>query len=205
MKTFLMLSFCLFSISVLYAQNPEWINYTTSGLPDNGILSIAIDGSGNKWIGTYGGLAKFDGTTWTVYTTSNSGLPDNRVASITIDGSGNKWIGTDGGLAVYKEGGVVSVKEISNKIIPKAFTLLQNYPNPFNPSTNIIFNLPTKSFVSLKVFDLLGRDVATLMSQEKSAGTYNVTFDARKLPSGVYFYRIQTKEFTQTKKLILMQ
>jgi hypothetical protein len=59
--------------------------------------------------------------------------------------------------------------------------------------------------VSLKVFDLIGREVATLMNQEKPVGTYNVTFDASILPSGVYFYRIQTKEFTQTKKLILLR
>lgn len=97
MKIFLVLFYCIISISVIYAQNPEWRNYTTSnsGLPNNTIQTIAIDDSGNKWIGTNGGgLAKFDGTTWTVYTTSNSGLPDSIIQSIAIDGSGNKWIGT---------------------------------------------------------------------------------------------------------------
>jgi len=184
-----------------------WTVYTTSnsGLPDNYVHSIAIDGSGNKWIGTGGGLAKFDGTTWTVYTTSNSGLPYNGILSIAIDGSGNKWIGTGGGLALYKEGGAVSVKETPSKNIPEAFVLFQNYPNPFNPSTNITFNLPSKSFVSLKVFDLLGREVATLVNQEKPAGTYNITFDAGKLPSGVYFYRLQAGSFIETKKLILLR
>ncbi len=76
------------------------------------VLSLAIDGSGNKWIGTWAGLAKFNGTNWTVYNTSNSGLPDDGVLSFAIDGSGNKWIGTyKGGLAVYNEGGIVSVEE----------------------------------------------------------------------------------------------
>ncbi len=89
----------------------NWTVYNTSnsGLPDNGVRAIAIDGQGNKWIGTYGGgLAKFDGVNWTVYKTSNSGLPNNDVWAITIDGQGNKWIGTGGGgLAVYREGGVI--------------------------------------------------------------------------------------------------
>jgi hypothetical protein len=69
-------------------------NTSNSGLPDNSILSIAIDVSGNKWIGTSGGLVKFDDTNWTLYNTSNSGLPYNSVSSIAIDGSGNKWMWT---------------------------------------------------------------------------------------------------------------
>jgi hypothetical protein len=89
--------------------------------------------------------------------------------------------------------------------IPTEYVLSQNYPNPFNPSTIISFSLPSKAFVSLKVFDLLGREVAMLMSQEKSAGTYNVTFDARKLPSGVYFYRLIAGDFTQVKKMLLVK
>ena len=77
------------------AQTGLFIIQSNSGLPDNNVSSIAIDGSGNKWIGTWGGdLAKFDDTNWTVYNTSNSGLPNNHVSSIAIDGSGNKWIGT---------------------------------------------------------------------------------------------------------------
>jgi sugar lactone lactonase YvrE len=184
-----------------------WTVYTTSnsGLPFNYVTSIAIDGSGNKWIGTGGGLAKFDGTTWTVYTTSNSDLPENDVTSIVIDGSGNKWIGTDGGLAVYKEGGVTSVKEIANKNIPESFVLFQNYPNPFNPSTVISYQIASTGKVSLKVYDILGREVATLVNDMKAAGNYTATFNASKLPSGVYFYRLQAGTFTQTKKLVLLK
>lgn len=74
-----------------------FFNKDNSGLPDNSVMSIAIDGSGNKWIGTGSGLIKYDGLTWTNYTTSNSGLPHNVVTSVAIDGSGNKWIGTNGG------------------------------------------------------------------------------------------------------------
>ncbi|MCX7761424.1 MAG: hypothetical protein N2252_01155, partial [Candidatus Kryptonium sp.] len=80
-------------------------NKLNSGLPDNRVYSIAIDGQGNKWIGTDGGgLAMFDGSRWIVYNTTNSGLPSNYVWSITIDGQGNKWIGTwGGGLAMFDD------------------------------------------------------------------------------------------------------
>lgn len=96
---------------------------TNSVFFDNGIITIAIDESGNKWIGTYFGLVKFDDTNWTVYTPLNSGLPENTVTSIVIDGFGNKWIGTSAnGVSVYKEGGVVlSKKEAQKRISQKVF------------------------------------------------------------------------------------
>jgi VWFA-related protein len=90
-----------------------------SGLPDNWIWAIAIDGGGNKWIGTYyGGLAKFDGVNWTVYNTSNSGLPSNYVWAIAIDGVGNKWIGTDGGGLAKFDGVNWTVYNTSNSGLP---------------------------------------------------------------------------------------
>lgn len=143
-RLLLLLVFLLVSLS-LYAQNPEWVNYYTSNssLPNNKIRAITIDGSGNKWIGTYGGgLAKFDGTNWAVYNSSNSGLPDSAVQTIAIDKFGNKWIGTmNGGLAVYNEGGVVLAIEDIKNVAPTEFSLSQNYPNPFNPSTSIQYSV----------------------------------------------------------------
>jgi ligand-binding sensor domain-containing protein len=181
-------------------------NSSNSGLPDNNVSSVAIDGSGNKWIGTYGGLTKYDGINWAVYNRSNSGLSDDYVSSIAIDGSGNKWIGTlQNGVAVYNGGGVVSVKEITSKYIPNVFALNQNYPNPFNPTTTITFSVGTHSYVSLQVYDMLGREVATLINQEKLAGRYQVTFDASKLSSGVYFYRLKAGSYIQTQKMLLLR
>ena len=90
--------------SSAFAQYPNWAVYneSNSSLPYNRVYALAIDGSDNIWIGTYGGgLAKFDGTNWTVYNTSNSGMPDNLVLSLAIDGSDNIWIGTWGGLAKF--------------------------------------------------------------------------------------------------------
>jgi hypothetical protein len=108
--------------------------------------------------------------------------------------------------------GLTEVKEIT-ALQPKVFSLQQNYPNPFNPSTRISFDLPSKSFVSLKIFDLIGREVATLVSEELSAGSYAKQWNATRLPSGVYFYRLQARQtsggqtgsFIDTKKLILLK
>lgn len=88
---------------------------------------------------------------------------------------------------------------------PGKFELRQNYPNPFNPTTTISFTLPSKSFVSLKVFDVLGREISTLVSEEMPAGTYTRQWKAGRLASGVYFYRLQTGSFTETKKLVLLR
>jgi ligand-binding sensor domain-containing protein len=187
----------------------NWTRYTTdnSDIPDNTIYSITFDQGGNKWIGTrYGGLAKFDGTNWTTYNKSNSGLPDNYIRSIVIDGNGNKWIGTNGGgLTVYKEGGVVSIPEETNNTTPKEFLLNQNYPNPFNPTTKIRYQIPKSGFVSLKVYDLLGREVSTLVNEEKSTGNHGVEFDGSDLTSGIYFYSIQVEGYTEFKKMILIK
>jgi hypothetical protein len=89
--------------------------------------------------------------------------------------------------------------------LPTEYQLRQNYPNPFNPSTTFAFSLPRRSLVSLKVFDLLGRVVATIVSEELSAGRYSREWSADGLASGVYLYRIQAGQFSQTKKLILLR
>jgi hypothetical protein len=85
------------------------------------------------------------------------------------------------------------------------FALGQNYPNPFNPSTTITFTLPTKSFVTLRVFDSLGQEVSTLVSEEMLPGTYSRQWNAEGLPSGAYFYRIQVGSYTETKKLVVIR
>jgi len=89
--------------------------------------------------------------------------------------------------------------------VPTEFSLSQNYPNPFNPSTAINFSIAERGFVTLKVFNLLGQEVATLVNEEKIAGHYNVNFNASQLASGMYVYRLQTENFTSTKKMILMK
>ncbi len=89
--------------------------------------------------------------------------------------------------------------------VVKDYALYQNYPNPFNPTTTIYFALPSQSFVSLKVFDMLGRKVATLVSENMSAGSYTRQWNATNISSGIYFYRLQAGSFTETKKLVLLR
>lgn len=91
------------------------------------------------------------------------------------------------------------------KSIPSEYFLLQNFPNPFNPSTTIKFNVPERSAVALKVYDVLGKEVATLLNEEKSEGSYEVEFDGSDLTSGIYFYRLQASGFVETKKMILLK
>jgi hypothetical protein len=107
---------------------------------------------------------------------------------------------------VILTGAAGSVSAInSNKILPKLFKLFQNYPNPFNPSTIINYEIPEYSFVTLKVFDILGREIATLVNEEKAAGEYSLTFDASNLSSGIYFYRITAGNFSGVKKMLLIK
>jgi len=93
----------------------------------------------------------------------------------------------------------------SNEIIPETPILYQNYPNPFNPITTIKFQIPELSIVTLKVYDVLGNEIGTLVNEEKPVGSYEVEFDATTLPSGIYFYRLQAGSFVETKKMVFMK
>ncbi len=99
---------------------------------------------------------------------------------------------------------IVSVEKVDG-LTPEVFELSQNYPNPFNPSTVIKFSLPQKSDVTLKVFDVLGREVATLINEVKDAGAYEVNFDASQLASGIYIYQIKAGNFVSSKKMMLLK
>ncbi|MBS1494685.1 MAG: T9SS type A sorting domain-containing protein [Bacteroidetes bacterium] len=101
-------------------------------------------------------------------------------------------------------GGLTSVNSIGN-VVPDKFSLSQNYPNPFNPITKINYELPITNFVSLKVYDALGNEVQTLVNQKQNAGSYSVDFNAASLPSGIYFYKLVTEKFSETKKMILVK
>jgi len=99
---------------------------------------------------------------------------------------------------------ILAVRE-SELPLPVDFALKQNYPNPFNPSTHIQFTISHTQFVSLKVFDVIGKEIAVLIDNVKQPGTYDVPWDANKFPSGTYFYRLQSGATTQTRKMVLMK
>jgi hypothetical protein len=117
------------------------------------------------------------------------------------------YIYTKKGLSIYDTlrvyGLPVSVDD--EKIIPVSYLLYQNYPNPFNPVTTISYTIPAQTNVEIKVFDILGREVKTLVNEFKTTGFHKIEFDASSLASGVYLYRIKTDDFISVKKMILMK
>ena len=126
----------------------------------------------------------------------------------------NGWaVGGLGTIFRTTNGGVSFVEEQELDEIPTDYNLSQNFPNPFNPSTAIKYSVPQSSNVVIKIFDILGNEVETLVNEEKSIGTYEITWYAEKLPSGVYFYRLQAGDpsagsgqgFVETKKMILLK
>ncbi|MBN8571377.1 MAG: T9SS type A sorting domain-containing protein [Ignavibacteria bacterium] len=122
--------------------------------------------------------------------------------------SGNDLYGATYTNSVIKApiSNLVGTNSISTEV-PDKFTLGQNYPNPFNPNTVINYNLPVAGFISLKVYDILGNEVATLVNTRQNAGSYSEEFDAGyfKLSSGVYFYKLQSGEFSETKRMVLVK
>ncbi|MCU7525523.1 MAG: T9SS type A sorting domain-containing protein, partial [Ignavibacteria bacterium] len=97
---------------------------------------------------------------------------------------------------------VGKLSRVESGNIPSTYEMSQNYPNPFNPVTTISYSLPEVSKVELKVYDILGREVMTLVNKEQNAGRYNVQFNAGRLSSGIYIYRILAKNFTRTNKMV---
>ena len=183
-------------------------NASNSDIPSSEILSLAVDSEGNKWIGTADSmLIKFDGVNSTVYTPENSDLPGGRINFIEIDNLDNKWLGIIPGITVFND--ITSINSDAAEI-PTEYKLFQNFPNPFNPSTKIQYSVLSAgtslmNFVQLKVYDVLGNEVATLVNGNKPAGIYEITFNADKLPGGVYFYRLKAGKFTTTKKMVLLR
>jgi peptidoglycan/xylan/chitin deacetylase (PgdA/CDA1 family) len=112
---------------------------------------------------------------------------------------------TNRGDIILRESGVLNLDSTSQGSIPKGFHLEQNYPNPFNPATNIGFRIIERGFVSLKIFDILGNEISTLINEEKASDTYAVEFDAINLPSGIYLYSLKAGNYLATKKMILMR
>jgi hypothetical protein len=146
-------------------------------------------------------LSTDNGTNWS---TINSGLEGREVNHITLDVNGFAFAGTIGGGVFASSERITSVDENDGKQ-PDSYILAQNYPNPFNPSTTIHYQLPGKGFVTLKVFNILGQEVGTLVNEDQEAGSYQIQFDGTGLASGVYFYRLSAEEFVETKKLVLLR
>lgn len=149
------------------------------------------------------------GKTWVKEFDNQNGY----IGDIVFTDENTGWFFSGGGGTlsnIYRttnggHGGIVSVDDNQSNLVISNYILEQNYPNPFNPSTKIKYHIPEQSFVTLKVYDVLGSEIATLVSEEKLIGIYEITWDAENLPSGVYFYRLTAAKFIDTKKLILLK
>ncbi|MDP4117336.1 MAG: T9SS type A sorting domain-containing protein, partial [Bacteroidota bacterium] len=141
-------------------------------------------------------------TSWTAV---NTGLSDTLVISLAVSGT-NLFAGTHH-LSVWRRplSEMITSVELSSNGQPSNFGLEQNYPNPFNPNTTINYRLPQSGPVTIKVYDVLGNEVKTLVNEYKSAGEYSINFDAGKLSSGVYIYRITSGGYTSAKKMTLIK
>jgi hypothetical protein len=181
---------------------------TTSGtVPGTGnMLGAEGYGTSTFWIGRGAGI----------FMTTNSGDNWAAVPGITVSGSVYAMdfalvSGCPTGWAVTSTGHIYAMKIITGvsgdpaNNLPKDYILSQNYPNPFNPSTMISFSLPKANNVKLAVYDLLGREVATLVNEFTTAGNHTIEFNASNLSSGVYLYKIQAGDFTDTKKMVLIK
>ena len=167
--------------------------------------SLAVNQDGDMFAGTENGvfrMVKNSGNWSDIY--SNNGLGNWYVRSVVVTASGHVLAGT-WGSGIYRTTGVTTgVQQLAGDV-PLQFSLEQNYPNPFNPKTNIEFRIAKSGPVTLKVFDLLGKEISTVVSEELQPGAYSIPWDASALPSGTYFYRLQAGSFTDTKKAVLLK
>jgi hypothetical protein len=205
------LNFTSESISVAGAMGLAVMDYENDGdldfltvndrLEENGITVFLNDGIGNFT------------TRENCFFPFASGLPRSVVAS-DFDQDGKTDIaivssvdvGVDSLFVLYNlGGGIVGIQEQETGEIPTSFSLAQNFPNPFNPTTTIQFSLPQAGDVTLKIYNLLGEEVKTLVNEYKELGNHSVQFNANSLASGIYFYRIQAGSFVETKKMILLK
>jgi len=141
-----------------------------------------------------------------------SNVSSNPLYAVFFGNSLTGWIAAYTSLLHTTDGGSVGINLITTEV-PSSYSLSQNYPNPFNPTTKIKFDIPSgfpigafgNDNVVLKVFDITGKEVATLVNEQLAPGTYTVDFDGTNFPSGVYFYQLRINNFSETKKLTLLK
>lgn len=180
---------------------------------------VKLDIQGNVYVTGYATVAT-NNTDYCTIKYTNSGVqqwvmyygavhPNNlydAATALAVDSQNNVYVtgGSIGDYATVKYSQLIGIIQISNEI-PNVYKLGQNYPNPFNPMTNVKFQMPNEAFVKLIVFDVLGREIETLVNEELKPGTYEITFDGSNLPSGLYFYKLTAGNYNDTKKMILIK
>jgi len=178
------------------------INWVENQFTNTYVYSIAFNSSQDIFAGTYNGVyvSRNNGQNWTF-----AGLNGSSVLSLVLDDKQIIYAGVYQKGVFRSEQSVTGVKTVSAEF-PTSYYLYQNYPNPFNPTTKIKFSIPEKSQVSLRIFNILGQQVATILDETMmNVGTYEIEFDGSNLPSGIYFYRFSTGKFLQTRKMVLVE
>ena len=176
--------------------------YTPAGIQYN---IKAVPGFPYMWssgAGATGGVILFSsnyGVNWTSQFTSTQIVYVLALANVN-----RGWAGTATGL-IYKYQGILSEVNNNNTSVPQNYKLEQNFPNPFNPTTTINYSVPKTSFVTLKVYDVLGNEVMSVVNEQQTANNYTYTLDFSKLSSGVYYYTLRAGDFSSTKKLMLVK
>jgi hypothetical protein len=179
----------------------------SSNLPDAPVNAFAVDNHNPSvlYLGNDVGMyVSFNtGSSWEFL---GEGLPVVTVGDIKIHPTSNYLVAGTHGRSMYKiDLDLVSGINSGREIVVSDFVLEQNYPNPFNPVTVIQYIISSKQTVALKVYDVLGNEIVTLVNEEKPAGTYDIEFNASTLTSGVYFYKLETGKFIDTKKMLLIK
>ena len=174
------------------------------GLTNSVVLSLAVSGT-NLFAGTYGGgvfLSTNRGTSWAAI---NTELANSYVYSLAVSGT-ELLAGTFGG-GVWRRplSDIITSVENPSADLPARFNLDQNYPNPFNPTTTITYSLIQTGQVLLKVFNVIGEEVVTLVNGIQAAGHHEVRFDATNFPGGVYLFRLQAGGLTETRRMVLVK
>jgi photosystem II stability/assembly factor-like uncharacterized protein len=197
--------FCGTIYNGIFVSNDDGLSWhsSNSGMAATRVLDILPLGSGKLFAATLEGVfsSTDNGANWKI---DNGGIPNPYIMALAVDSLGYLYAGT-WGTGIYKS--AKSVTSVNSPLDekPKSFSLFQNYPNPFNPMTTIRFDVPVASDVSLKIYDILGREVAVLANDRKQPGHYETRWNAASYASGVYFYRLQANGFVETKKLLLMK
>ncbi len=176
------------------------------------ITDVAMDPIDNKLVAIQfgefnGGFLQTTGALFKIYNSNVDTLIYGLdfPAGMVFNSAGELFISTLEDGEILKITGIPLDVENELKPLPDNFTLAQNYPNPFNPATTIKYSIAKQSNVTLKVYDVLGNEIATLVDEEKSTGVYEINFNASNLASGIYFYKIQAGNFVETKKMILLR
>jgi len=169
-------------------------------------IDIESDSNGFIWFGTPNdGVIKFDGENYFHYNAETTNFPDKNVWEIIFDETEKLWVVINNSGILCLEDEDITTNVIFNGNLPLQYNLSQNYPNPFNPTTTIRYTIPKSENVQIKVYDILGREIKSLVNEYKQAGTHEVQFDHGNYSSGIYYYTIITESYRNTKKMILLR